>query len=139
MLMYADDTTLYCNIDQHVHVNGDDINVELAKLSEWLGANKLALNISIIKFMVFHTSNRAVKYPNLKINNTDIEHVFEFNFLGVIFNSHVNWNTQINYIATKISKIVGILYRLKDIYPKSVLLTLYNYFILPHFHYCLLY
>ena len=51
MLMYADDTTLYCNSDQHV--NEDDINVELAKLSEWLGANKLALNISKTKFMVF--------------------------------------------------------------------------------------
>ena len=136
MLMNADDTTLYCNIDQHVNEN--DINVELAKLSEWLGANKLALNISKTKFMVFHTSNKAVKCPNLKINNTDIEHVFEFNFLGVIFNSHMNWNTHINYIATKISTIVGILYRLKDIYPQSVLLTLYNSLILPHFHYCLL-
>ena len=40
MLMYADDTTLYCNIDQDV--NEEVINVELAKLSEWLGANKLA-------------------------------------------------------------------------------------------------
>ena len=43
MLMYADDTTLYCNIDQDV--NKEVINIELAKLSEWLGANKLALNI----------------------------------------------------------------------------------------------
>ena len=83
MLMYADDTILYCNIDQYV--NEDVINVELAKLSEWLGANTLALNISKTKFMVFHTSNRAVQYPNLKINNTDIEHVFEFNFLGAMF------------------------------------------------------
>ena len=88
--------------------------------------------------MVFHTSNRAVKYPNLKINNTDIEHVFEFNFLGVMFNSHMNWNTHIKYIASKNSRTVGILYRLKNIYPQSVLLTLYNTLILPHFHYCLL-
>ena len=136
MLMYAEDTTLYCNNDQHV--NEDDINVELAKLSEWLGANKLALNISKTKLMVFPASKRAVKFPNLNINNTDIEHVFEFNFLGVIFNSHMNWNTHINYIATKILKVVGILYRLKDIYLQSVLLTLYNSLILPHFHYCLL-
>ena len=33
--MYADDTTLYCNID--LNINEDVINVELAKLSEWLG------------------------------------------------------------------------------------------------------
>ena len=115
MLMYVDDTTLYCNIDQYV--NEDVINVELAKLTEWLGANKLALNISKTKFMFFHTSKRAVKYPNLKMNNTDIEHVFEFNFLGVMLNSHMNWNTHINYIASTISRTVGILYRLKDIYP----------------------
>ena len=88
--------------------------------------------------MVFHTSTRAVKCPILKINNTDIGHVFEFNFLGVMFNFYMNWNIHINYIATKISKTVGILYRLKDIYPQSVLLTLYNTLILPHFHYCLL-
>ena len=88
--------------------------------------------------MVFHTSNKAVKYPNLKINNTDIEHIFEFNFLGVMLNFQMNWNTHINYNASKISKTVGILYRLKDIYRQSVLLTLYNTLILPHFYYCLL-
>ena len=88
MWMYADDTTLYCNIDQYI--NKDVIHVELAKLRNWLGANKLALNISKTKFMVFHTSNRAIKRLNLKISNTDIEHVFEFNFLGVMFNSHMN-------------------------------------------------
>ena len=99
MLMYAEDNTLYCNIDHHVYE--DDINVEIANLSEWLGANKLALNISQTKFVIFHTSSGIVIYTNLKINNTDIEHVFKFNFLGVIFNSHMNWNTHINYIATK--------------------------------------
>ena len=98
----------------------------------------MALNISKTKFKFFHTSNRAVKYPNLNINNTDIEHVFEFNFLGVMFNSLMNWNTHINYIASKISRTVGILYRLKDLYPRSVLLTLHSTLILPHFHYCLL-
>ena len=42
--MYADYTTLYCNIDQYI--NEYIINEELHKLSEWLGANNLALNIS---------------------------------------------------------------------------------------------
>ena len=40
---------------------------------------------------------------------------FESNFLGVMFNSYMNWNTHINYIASKISRTVGILYQLKDI------------------------
>ena len=81
---------------------------------------------------------RVRKYPNLKINNTYIEHAFEFNFLYVIFNSHMNWNTHINYIASKMLRNGGLLYRLKDIYSQSVLLTLYNTLILPHLCYCLL-
>ena len=88
--------------------------------------------------MVFHTSNRKITYPNLKINNINIERVTQFNFLGGMFNSHMDWSRHINYISMKISRSTGILYRLKDIYPQSVLLTLYNTLILPHFHYCLL-
>ena len=51
MVIYAEDTTLFCNIDNNVdeHV----INNELCKISEWLGANKLSSNISKTKFMVF--------------------------------------------------------------------------------------
>ena len=43
MLMYADDTTLYCNINQNV--SEVVINNELLKVSQWLAANKLSLNV----------------------------------------------------------------------------------------------
>ena len=71
MVMYANDTTLFCNIDNNV----DEyiINNELCKISEWLGANKLSLNISKTKLIVFHTSNRSVTYPVLQIDRRTIE------------------------------------------------------------------
>ena len=134
--MYADDTTLYCNISQNI---GEEvINAELSKIWEWLGANKLSLNIAKTKYMVFHTSRRNVIYPNLKVNNSNIERVTQFNFLGVILHSHMTWNKHINHISTKIARSIGILYRLRNVYPESVLITIYNTLILPHFHYCLL-
>ena len=37
-----------------------------------------------------------------------------------------------------ISKVSGIMYRLKDIYPKNILLTLYNSLIVLHLNYCIL-
>ena len=52
MMMYADDTTIYCNIDQNV--SDEVINMELSKVSQWLAANKLSLNVAKTKFMVFH-------------------------------------------------------------------------------------
>ena len=44
MLMYADDTTLYCNINQTI--TAETITRELIKISQWLGANKLSLNVA---------------------------------------------------------------------------------------------
>ena len=41
-------------------------------------------------------------------------------------------------MSLKISKTIGILYRLKTIYPQLVLQTLYNTLILPYFNYCIL-
>ena len=50
MIMYADDTTLYCNLG---HLSEDMINTELTKVSEWLAAYKLSLNVKKTKYMCF--------------------------------------------------------------------------------------
>ena len=48
------------------------------------------------------------------------------------------WNKHINHISLKVSKAIGILYRLKSVYSLSVLLTLYNTLVLPYFNYGIL-
>ena len=87
--------------------------------------------------MVFHTRNKSVRYPSLKINGKLIERVAQLNFLGLILESNMSWNFHINHISLKILKAIGILYRLKTIYPQLVLRTLYNTLILPY-NYCIL-
>ena len=81
--MYADDTTLYCNLSNNTNEN--DRNSELYKISEWLTSNKLSLNAQKIKFIVFHLMQKKVKYPVLTFNNTLIERVTQFNILGLIY------------------------------------------------------
>ena len=49
--MYADDTTLYSNIDSPnqnnmIRLTETKINAELAKIDEWLKINKLSLTLS---------------------------------------------------------------------------------------------
>ena len=134
--MYADDTTLYCNINQNC--SDIQINDELNEINVWLSSNKLCLNVKKTKFQVFHTSQRDMEYPKLHIDNMDIERVTQFNFLGLIMNSNLSWNTHIEHISKKISRVIGVMYRFKHVYPQSVLLTLYNTLIVPHFTYCLL-
>ena len=129
----ADDTTLYCNLDDTT----SDIllNNELTKITDWLSSNKLSLNVKKTKFMVFHTPQRRVNYPTLKLNNVNIERVSQFNFLGAILASSLKWDKHVAHVSLKISRVIGVLYRLKHIFPREVLLTLCNALILPHLSY----
>ena len=136
MLMYTDDMTLYCNLNG---VNSEGkINNELSRISEWLSSDKLSLNIKKTKFMVFHTPQRRVNYPVLKLNNVNIKRVSQFNFLGVVINSTLKWDKHIAHISLKISRATGVIFRLSRIYHREILLTLYNTLILPHLSYCIL-
>ena len=88
--------------------------------------------------MVFHTPQRRVNYPTLKLNNVNIERVSQFNFLGVILASSLKWDKHVAHVSLKISRVIDVLYRLKHVFPHEVLLTLYNALILPHLSYCIL-
>ena len=47
---------------------------------------RLSLNVEKIKYVSFHTSQKTVIYPDLKISNI-IDRVAQFNFLGLIISS----------------------------------------------------
>ena len=59
MIMYADDTTLFCDI---TGTPADEIflKLELCKINDWLSANKLPLNVNKTKLLVFHSFNKTV-------------------------------------------------------------------------------
>ena len=56
ILMYADDTTLFCNFDNNC--NGDVINAELNSVYSWLCSNRLSLNVEKTKYVSFHTAQK---------------------------------------------------------------------------------
>ena len=89
--------------------------------------------------MVFHTQHkhRAIKPPVPKINNTNIEKVEQFKFLGLTLDSNLNWKKHSDNITNKCSQIIGILNRLKQILPQNITIMLYNALLLPHINYCL--
>ena len=73
--------------------------------------------------------------PTIKINNTELEPATHFNYLGITINKHTKWDGHVKKIAIKISKASGIIFKLNDVLPYNVLITLYNALILPHLTY----
>ena len=67
-----------------------------------------------------------------------IDQVSTFNFLGLHINSQLTWQTHIDEISKKISRVIGLIYKLQYILPQKILLSLYNTLILPQINYCIL-
>ena len=98
----------------------------------------MSLNISKSKFMFFYQRQKRVTIPNIKINNTDLQCIDNFNFLGLTFNKHLGWADHVNKLSNKICKIIGIMNKLKFQLPQNILLAIYNSLILSQPNYCLL-
>ena len=136
--MYADDTTLFTTIDcfENNENTNQYINDELSKINEWLIVNKLSLNASKTKFMVFSMPQKKVVIPRLKFADTEIESVDQFNFLGItqhLINTY--WNAHINQLFGKISRNTGILNKIKLFLPRRILKTIYSSLILCQLNY----
>ena len=108
--LYADDTTMTSSMCTFTSDRRDtasidaNINQELSKISDWLIVNKLSLYISKTKFIQFHCKQKIMNednYPKLKINNSEIERVQEFNFLGLTINENYGWSSHCDKIAYK--------------------------------------
>ena len=136
-LMYADDTTLYCNLND-IEEGNISLNNELNYITDWLACNKLSLNVNKTKFIVFHRKRKNIKYPSISINNMTLERVRTFNFLGLTLNEHLTWRDHLDNVSRKISRAIGVLNFLKHTYPVHILKTIYNTLILSQLNYCLL-
>ena len=138
-IIYADDTTFIADLDNIPKKEQErKINSELQIINLWLKSNKLSLNCKKSKFIVFYKPPRKTVIPELLIDNEKICCVDEFNFLGLTITKHLSWKKHIDKISNKISKIIGVLNKLKFIIPDQILLTIYNSLILPHLNYCIL-
>jgi len=143
-ILFADDTslqsTLNCfNVPENQ--SSEQINIELQNIFDWLSLNKLSLNANKTKCMKFHTAkNKKAEniQLNLKIANTPVECVNEFNFLGITIDMHLSWKPHINKLSCKISKTLGILNRLKNSFPPAIMKTLYSTLVLSHLNYGIL-
>ena len=138
-ILYADDTTLTSTLCfpelRNVPIN--DINIELDKIFIWMCANKLSLNVSKTKYMIFHSPNKHIDpnaFTGLMINNIPLTQTQEFNFLGTIISSSMGWKSHCLHISKKLSRILGILRRLRNTVPSYVLLSIYDSMCVPYMY-----
>lgn len=135
-ILFADDTTLSAS-HSDFHNLVTTLNLELSNFSTWTKANRLSLNTDKTSSMLF--SNR-ISLENadsvVSLNNTNISFLHSSKFLGVTVDSRLRFNEQISSLCCKLSKTVGIFYKLSFYLPKSSLIRLYYSLFYPYVIYC---
>ena len=144
-ILYADDTSLNTTLSavgkETDSLNSDAINKELLHISEWLACNKLSLNVKKTKFMIFRypqQSPQRLPSLNLTINNSSIERVHNFDFLGLTISETLSWKQHVNKVCVHITKVLAMMRKLKHITNELILLKVYNALILSKINYAIL-
>ena len=131
LILFADDTSVFMS-NTDINVLQQKFTTELNKLVNWLGINRLVLNIK----KIFSNKNINVDSVSIKITNIPIQRVSHVKFLGVTIDEKLSWNQHTGAICNRLSQIIGILYKLHSL-PKKIVLLLFNTLILPHLNYCI--
>ena len=61
----------------------------------------LSLNKNKSKYMIFHMHKKEIPSFSLKLGNTNIEKVDDFNYLGLTVDTHLNWKKHTEKVANR--------------------------------------
>ena len=133
---FADDTNLLVS-GLCIKKIQDQINLDLKYLSNWLKANKITLNASKTELIIFRQRNKHILYRknpddnlepwklNIKIDGKKIEPSTHVKYLGVLLDSHLEWNYHVDELSTKLSRAVGMLAKIRHYVSKETLNMIY--------------
>ena len=105
MLLYADDTVIYC-YNSNLQDLEKELNEDLLIIAKWLNDNKLTINLEKTKCMLIGSNRKLGNTKTLlvSISNYEISNVNCFKYLGVILSNDLTWSDHIDYLTAKINQ-----------------------------------
>ena len=134
-ILYADDTTLSLR-NNSVNILIQNCNEQLTNFSDWSTANRLTINTDKTFYMIFTNRKLDPDIPPVTIASIPIHRKTSEKFLGVVVDERLKFGGHVGMLCAKVSRSVGVLYRLRDYLPLQTLISLYYSFIYPYLIYC---
>lgn len=131
--MYADDTVIYASARTPTIV-AETLTKEMEGISQWLKENHLTLNFKKTVSMCF--SIRGKIKCTIKIDQEAIEEVEELNFLGIILDHQLKFNTHINKLCKTVRTNLNCFRMIRHHIPVKAALLFFHAMILSHLSYC---
>ena len=139
--IYADDTTLWMANSNPLHIQHGLLKGREVSTKRITGSlNKMVPNAKKTKQLFLGTKQKLSYCTNpslnLSLRGTEIEEAVNEKLFGVKIDKHLNWNSHIDYMITKLNSRVNILKRARKYQNLSLRNLLYNALIKPIFEYC---
>ena len=81
------------------------MQIEINKIADWLNINKLYINTSKTKLILFRSSNKKQKHNiTISINDENIKQVKNITFLTIVIDECLTWNDRLDLVAKKVIK-----------------------------------
>jgi hypothetical protein len=138
-LMFADDTACAAS-DKNLTNLVNLINTELTKLARWFRSNRMAVNVSKTKFIIFHTKGKQITENEVQIFYNDNEpghndpqliseierchnkhpdiNFRTYKLLGVYFDENLTFDYHITHLCNKLNRSLYCINRAKNFLNK---------------------
>ena len=133
-ILFADDSTFYVTGEDPsimIHLANNDMKI----FHKWCLSNRLTVNLNKIFYMLFTNKPQSV-LPSLYYSQHIITRTDKHTLLDITYVDKMTFKHHITNQTLKLSRLVSMLYRIKEFMPIDVLKTVYNGHVLPHLYYC---
>ena len=131
---FADDATVFAS-DSDINSVHASVNREQVGVDNWLKTNRFSVNVIKTSHMIISNQKNAF---DIKIRETILTKVSTVKFLGITLDEYLTFNYHVNKVTSKISKSVGVMWRLRCQLPPNVMAKLYYSLVYSHLTYSLL-
>ena len=134
-ISFADDTKIFYS-NKCLKTLNKIMQTEINKVAEWLNANKLSLNTTKTKLILFRSSSKKPKQDiKININGNNIEEVRNKEFLCIVIDECLTWKDHIAKVANKLIRAAGIIATIRHFVNRNTVKLIYYALVYP----CLIY
>jgi hypothetical protein len=135
--MFADDTNVFYSSNSLADIEQTG-NMICANILDWSKYNKLRLNATKTKLVIFRAKNKPMTTINVVMDGVTLEIVDTVKFLGVTLDSGLTWKPHIISLCKKLRKSCGIAWKVNHLLNVKQKRMLYFSFFYSHIYYNLL-
>ena len=135
--LFADDSNIFHSFPSNqTKIDLSEITNNLKLVTKWCDANKITVNTKKTNYIVITPLKKViVTEGSIDLKGCTLERVESTLYVGIHIDKHLLWNEHIKKVTGILRKKVGIIYRIRNYVPQSVLILIYNAFLQPHLSY----